>query len=298
MAGRRTLRRILCAIDFSSCSRTALRFAAALTRRHHAELTVLFVNDPMLGAWAAAAAYSVRRLVADTDTELRRTVKRSIDDLTLAPHLVTVMGQPVREIERAVRTRGVDLLVMGSHGLTGPRKWVLGSTTERVLRTTHVPVLVIPERPYHARNRAARHLAKWPGATALIPVDLAEDDVDLRPALSILRAFDAAPVLLHVLPPTRVPSWLNATTAKLDRARLAAAERALAHLARKVDGATYEVRSGEPVDEIVAAAQKRRAGLIVTTLKRSTSTFGPRRGVISYQILAAGATPVLAVPSR
>ena len=48
MASPMTFRRILCPVDFSACSRAALRYAAALARRQEGELTVLFVNDPEL----------------------------------------------------------------------------------------------------------------------------------------------------------------------------------------------------------------------------------------------------------
>ena len=44
------------------------------------------------------------------------------------------------------REKAVDLIVMSSHGLTGFRKLFFGSTTERVLRETSVPVLVTRDR--------------------------------------------------------------------------------------------------------------------------------------------------------
>jgi Universal stress protein family len=50
----------------------------------------------------------------------------------------------VREILRHAEDRRTDLLVMGTHGRSGFEALFLGSVTEKVLRSTHVPVLTVP----------------------------------------------------------------------------------------------------------------------------------------------------------
>jgi len=56
---------------------------------------------------------------------------------------VVAVGTPVEEINRAVDDHRVDLIVMGTHGRTGIRHLMAGSVTERVVRTSKVPVLTI-----------------------------------------------------------------------------------------------------------------------------------------------------------
>jgi nucleotide-binding universal stress UspA family protein len=58
--------------------------------------------------------------------------------------VVVVEGSPVREILRQAEEMPADLLVMGTHGRSGVEALFLGSVTERVLRSTHVPVLTVP----------------------------------------------------------------------------------------------------------------------------------------------------------
>src|SRR5579864_8746966 len=94
-------RTILCPVDFSAPSRTALRFALATTRRFRARLTVMFVNDPLLLAAANAAYKGRRRFVDRTNTELARFVKRatgrdheSNEDVAL----IVGVGNPADEI--------------------------------------------------------------------------------------------------------------------------------------------------------------------------------------------------------
>ena len=58
-------------------------------------------------------------------------------------------GKPALQILRMAQARNVDLIVMSTHGLTGARKFFLGSTTERVLRETSIP------RPSCQRRRVS-----------------------------------------------------------------------------------------------------------------------------------------------
>ena len=68
----------------------------------------------------------------------------------------TAMGRPAREIVKAARAENADLIVMGTHGLTGVRRLMLGSVTEEVLRTVTVPVLAVPQRIARPRSVARK----------------------------------------------------------------------------------------------------------------------------------------------
>lgn len=56
-------------------------------------------------------------------------------------------GAPAEEIARVVVEKSVDLVVMGTHGATGLRRLVLGSTAENVARTANCPVLTVRSAP-------------------------------------------------------------------------------------------------------------------------------------------------------
>ena len=138
---------ILCPVDFSEGSRAALCYAAALADHFGARLTVIAVDDPLL-AKAAAMELLDPPLAAQTEAELRRFS----DDVL--PHLgarATMLGfrvatgKPATEILREAHATKADLIVIGSHGRSGLQKLFFGSTTERVLRETTVPVLITRE---------------------------------------------------------------------------------------------------------------------------------------------------------
>jgi nucleotide-binding universal stress UspA family protein len=296
----RQFRQILCPVDFSEYSRTALRHAAVLARRNKCRLTILFVNDPLLGAAAAAAAYDVQALTTRTTAELRRFAADVIGPDTQTVSIVTAFGHPAPEIKKAAQRIGADLVVMGSRGLTGPAKWFLGSTTERVLRSTGVPVLVVPPTKNRSRSEWGRALRSWPGKRVLVPVDVADHALaDVRTVMNALRAFDAAPLLVSVVPAARFPSWLKMDKRTYDRDRVEAARKRLEKIARSVgNDAECRVVTGDPAEQIAACAADTRAGLIVLTLKRASSRLGPRQGSITYRVLSREVTPILAIPAR
>ncbi len=295
MARRSSFRNILCPIDFSSGSREAVRYGAELARRANGTLTILFVNDPLLGPAAAAAGYDLHALEANTTAELRRFVKRILGAGASSATLATAYGHAVPEILKAARRVEADLIVMGSRGLTAPAKWFSGSTTERVLRKTAVPVLVVPA----VRGSAHRKpLGAWPGGRVLIPIDVADASAaDVRAAIAAATGLGSTPVLLHVLEESALPPWLTVERNQTDRARTQKSRDALKRLLGRAPG-TIEVAIGRPSDQIVAMAAQKKAGLVVMTLKRSPSRFGPRRGVVTYQVLCRDAAPVLALPGH
>ena len=145
---RPAVRSVLCPVDFSRNAGAALRYAAALARQTGVRLIVLHVADPLLMSAAATAAYDTRALWRRTDRDLRRFASRHIGR-AVPPRRVTIamtLGPAAAEILKAARRHRCDLLVMGRQGLSGPSRWLFGSTTDTVLRRSAVPVTVVPVR--------------------------------------------------------------------------------------------------------------------------------------------------------
>ena len=145
-----TIKRMLCASDFSSASRPALLLAQELARALKAKL-ILFhayetsvpignggylppsVMQEMLTASRDAAAQSLKRLA-------RSNVKGGRISTLLAE------GPAAAAIVRTAKKNRVDLVVMGTHGRTGVRRLLMGSVADRVIRTASCPVLVVGGR--------------------------------------------------------------------------------------------------------------------------------------------------------
>jgi nucleotide-binding universal stress UspA family protein len=157
--------RILAAVDFGEASASGLALAGVLAETFGASLVVLhaetlemppyFTDAQMqtleaerLEARAQAAEYIRRYAAQHTPVP----VEPLVDD-----------GPAVDAILRAAR--GVDLVVLGTHGRRGPRRWWLGSVAEAVVHDSPVPVLVT-----HALEPAALQQLRGGAALVLAPV--------------------------------------------------------------------------------------------------------------------------------
>ncbi len=282
-----TSRHVLCAVDYSAASQTALRYAALAAERARAKLTVITVNDPLLveamrayGDWPNLEREELRRFVAEAlgwdrtfDLEVRG-------------------GRAADQILDAAAAMSVDLLVLGSHGLTGVRKMFFGSTAERVLRSSEVPVLVIPAEPPRVDGPLTLTSAV---RRIVVPVDLTEGSATLvRLGAALAHELDVPLLIAHAIEPQHVPARWHGRVPSLQLDARDQAETALRQLAELAGGDVESlVLVGDAAETIVNIADVRSAGLIVMGLQQSGLG---RVGVIAYRVLCRARVPVLAIP--
>ena len=288
---------VICPVDFSDASRGALRYAAVVANYFESELTVVTVTDPLLTE-AAELSGAAEHLPEAINKELRRFVQKSFDG-SVTPQNMTLTvatGKPAVEILRLAKERPADLVVMSTHGLTGVRKLFFGSTTERVLRETTVPVLLVPAHDHGpARPQDVKRVVK----RILIPVDLSAATLQqVQSARKVAAALEVPVLLAHVVEPVHFAVSGLPHLPNLEVERRARAEKALAELASSVPADLRPealVAYGDPAEEIAKIARDRDEGLIVIGLHAST-LLGPRMGSVTYRVLCLTSTLVLALP--
>jgi universal stress protein A len=293
-----TLRSILCPVDFSEQSQHALRWATALAARHRSRLIVLTAVDPLL-AHAAQTRLNLDLGKTETEPALREFVAAAVPKAPWvpAPTLDVRVGDAADAIIEAAGAHHADLIVMGTHGLGGVRKLILGSTAERVLRRTHTPLLTVPiaDQPIVLEPAGPRFNLK----TILAATDFSETSVAaVQWAADLSRELAVPLVLAHVVTPVVVPSQWEAYVDFADDERLAETrtrlERLRAELPDHVRGEVV-VAIGRPADSIASTAAEQGAGLIVMGLVGDRGAFAPRPGSIAYRVLSAAQVPVLVV---
>jgi nucleotide-binding universal stress UspA family protein len=150
--------RILLAIDASEVSDVAVRAVAERPWPEGSVVRVLHVVQPLYPPPAAAWAVSVspqsrdawlheaeQRLFEDA----RKLVRSAADALAstgLRTESETVLGDPRDGILAHAKDWEADLVVLGSHGRTGIKRWVLGSVAEAVVRHAPCSVQVVRAR--------------------------------------------------------------------------------------------------------------------------------------------------------
>jgi nucleotide-binding universal stress UspA family protein len=286
------MRTVLCPVDFSDQSRQALRWAAALATRHGCRLMVINVVDPLL-AEAAKAKLGYDLVGTETEPALHELALASLPDENARPETVVDVrvGDPSTAILDIAAKEDPELIVMGTHGLGGVRKWIVGSTTERVLRHAPSPVFAVP--PDAAPADPARLLAG---------TDFSEPAAEaVRWAGEFARERGIPLILMHVVEPIAVPSQWRTYLDEADEARVAEARLRLHKLSTAVpERVECEpiVTLGRPADALAAAAAERGAGLIVVGLSGGHGPLAPRPGSIAYRTLCLARVPVVVVPPR
>ena len=288
---------IVCPVDFSEHSLRALRYAIALAGYSHARVTVVHVTDPLLAQ--AAAAFDLAALNKETESELWALTKRIVDETGgYAPRVRIDIssGESATEIIRRALAERADAIVMGTHGLSGYRKMLFGSVTERVLRHSSIPVLAVPS-PDPEQDTSSPGTPLFKLGPVLAPIDFGDGSLaDARVAHELARRFDAPLLLVHVVTAIRATDrWQKPIEAR-ERIVLAQARHRLEQLATDLGGGSIEthIAVGSPADEIASIAVKRNAGLVVMGLR---GLLGARPGTTAYRVLCLAQTPVLALPA-
>jgi nucleotide-binding universal stress UspA family protein len=138
--------RILVPTDFSECAKRGFRFAVKLAREFKAELRLVHVINPHAYPFGDEyAALDAAQLISQA-SHIARKRMRDMGAKTKARYSVKIEhGSPARKICEAAN-QDTDLIVISTHGRTGLRHALIGSTAERVVRYARCPVLILPTR--------------------------------------------------------------------------------------------------------------------------------------------------------
>ena len=294
------LERVMIATDFHESALEAARWSIRdlAPEAEHSLVHVLEVPNPPA---VLAGRYGSRE-------ELLRTAREGgqqrLDELRIAlrpePHLGGVLpirtlvreGQPANEIIRLAEAADVDLIVMGEHGRSERERsaWTrLGTTVERVLRASPIPVLV------------ARGLPQGPPRHLLVAVDGSKPSLRALAWADFLRSrFGGSLTALHVESPF-IFEYADLIPSSSDMAAMAAQppahkaewvrarEQWLQEEVRRAgidpDTVSIQVAIGKPADEILAEQERGDADLIVM------GTHG--KGTLSRVLLGSVASAVL-----
>ena len=297
MTGRPT---ILCPVDFSDASRSALQYARVVSEHFGARMVLLAVEDPLLTEAIDLGTGHIWD-PEDTRRELAKFASHAFGPGTSESGNVeyeVAVGKPANLILKIAAEKPCELIVMSTHGLTGMRKMFFGSTTERVLRETTVPVLVTP--PAEAVPRTIQEIRASIGRI-LVPVDLSDASIhQVQVARAISEALRVPFVVSYVVEPVRSPLAAKLHLPSIELERKTRAEDALAELLATVPRGLHPealVAYGDPAEEIAKVARDRGAGLIVIGLHGSP-LLGPRMGSVTYRVLCLAPALVLALPPK
>lgn len=135
---------ILFPTDGSDAADAALQHALEHAGNYGATLHVLYVADTNRDSVSIVGSTVVDALVEEGEAIVDTAEKQALDR-GIAVESAVVQGDPSRTILDYVDAVDADLVVMGTHGRRGLDRILLGSVTDRVIRSCSAPVLVVRE---------------------------------------------------------------------------------------------------------------------------------------------------------
>lgn len=288
---------ILCPLDFSEFSIRAYRHALSLAEHYQAKLVAQHIVEvwrhPSASFAVTANLYDeyCQTLRGNGKEQLQEFVKRHTYN-EIEPELIVDEGTAADVILSFAQERETDLIVMGTHGLRGFDRLMLGSVTDRVMRAASCPVLAVREPPHdlvaagqerHNPHRLNRILAC---------TDFSEDSgLALNYAFSAAAEYDAELTLLHVL--EKVP-----TRTKTDEAVAEATEqldKLIPPTGRKTLKIKTAVGIGKPYQQIIQFAQEAQIDLVSMGVRGRGALDVAVFGSTTYRVMQLGPCPVLTV---
>lgn len=143
------MKKIIVPIDFSKHSEYALETAAVLAKKNNAELLVLHMLE-LSNNMITREGNSIQNETVFFIKLAEKRFKEFLDKPFLEGLKVTPIVKYYKvfsEVSEVAREQCVDLIVMGSHGVSGFKEIFVGSNTEKVVRHSDVPVLVVKHHP-------------------------------------------------------------------------------------------------------------------------------------------------------
>jgi nucleotide-binding universal stress UspA family protein len=142
--------KVLVPLDFSDPSQQALQYARRFAAPSQAELVLLYVIEPVAYPAELGVVINLDADLAERALgELEKLRQQALGDYPAARCLVR-SGVADAEIVNTAKDEHADLIVIGTHGFSGIKHLLLGSTAERVVRDAPCPVLTVRHHPAKA----------------------------------------------------------------------------------------------------------------------------------------------------
>ena len=280
------LHSVLVATDFSAASEKAVRHAVAIARYFEAKPYAIHVTPSY-------------RDVSVSDLHNGNVLERELESCN--GQFAFREGDVWLELQKFIRQRQVELVVIGTHGRTGLKKLVLGSVAENVFRHVSCPVVTVgPNSPSTFESKP-----KAPVRPVLFATDFCDGCANaLGYAVTFANRRESRLALLHVL--SQVPAvdgnrWFTAED--VERKRNASRLETLQRLEKLVSSCAMSVQPlcmaefGSPAENILWAAQNLQAEVIIMGLQRPSLSNTHLSWSTAYEVVCSAPCPVMTVRS-
>jgi nucleotide-binding universal stress UspA family protein len=279
------LDRILVATDFSGGARAALDCALGIARRHQCHIFLVHVIPILQYVSPENSGEAIQQARKFAAGEMQRLVEDANCSGMVREEILCGGGVwPL--LQEFAKRNAIDLLVVGTQGRTAAKQQLLGPVAEQIFRLSDCPVLTVGARtensapatdglqrilyatnfkPHSERAAAFAHFLEREHGARLTVLHVVEDQMQSRGGSNeMIRAFMIRR-MRKGLPPACVGNCEP----------------------------EFQVRFGEPGEQILSAAAEQHSDLIILGLRAGIHTDGQLPSAIAYKLVCQAACPVL-----
>ncbi len=295
---------ILVPTDFSKYADNAIRYAHALAKANGGAVHFAHVIDQrimdlagMEGVYVSHGdlQLSVESMKQNAEKRMGQLIAKS-KALGLSATSHICQGRPVDELATIAKKIGADLIVIATHGRSGFDRLVLGSTCERLIRESTVPVMAIkhPEHDIVDADGTALHVSR-----ILCPCDFSDFSHKAIPhAADLCKQFGATLVLMHVVDTwLDYPEFMPSVDLQNSPFLVEKAEESLKKTAAELSGIRCEIKvqTGVPHRAITDAVTTEKIDLIVMTTHGRAGLPHFLLGSVAEKVARLAPCPVLTI---
>ena len=296
--------RILCATDFSNYSNRTIFYGNLLAHEFGAKLYVCHVIDlssvAIYGEFQIDPVGQQDRIKQDAEEQLQRI----LGELPIQWESIINVGQPAEEIARIVEEEKIDLVISATRGRSGLKRLILGSVTERLMRSLSCPLLVVQGKDPEKQEKPAESIGL---DKILIGCDFSNDSkLAIAYGLSLAQEFEAELHLAHVIAPPVYPEFIKTGSAAvhgvqdhvLNDLLTEKLEKLVPEEARNWCRLQTILLEGPPYTELVNYADRNEIDMIVMGLRGHGLVKTLLLGSTTDRVIRHTPCPVLAVSNQ
>lgn len=281
------LRNVMFATDFSPASHAALPYAISIARHYRSNLHVAHIITPdVSGLIAPRLIDRIRSDLKAAATEKLEELIRSAGVGDLNHEFVVAEGVVGDALVGIIRTRDIDMVVLGTHGRRGLRKLVLGSVAAEVFRLAPCSVLSVGLNAAEAPSEPLElnHI--------VYPMELRGDVIKTAGyAISIAKEYNAALTFLNVIEEPSMSrdekGWINVTAEHWFEDKIAPQ--------LGIAEADFVQKFGDPAAAILQCAAEQSADLIVMNIQGTHPLVAGLVPGVAHRVVAEASCPVLTI---
>ncbi len=286
-------KKILSAIDFSTFTDTIFSYSVALCKKYDSKLFLVHVTTDLNTLLEHnETALDVEALQQSNIRYAQERLQELAKDLPIENEIIISQGTPADMISRLASEQRCDMVITATHGKAGFKRFLLGSVTEKLIKTLHCPLLVLPLQEHDLIPQAGFEINL---KKILVGCDFSSDSkLAFEYGLSLAQEFQAELCLSHVIKPSLyieerqgIDQLRNRLKKKLDRM--------VPEGCRDWCTAKTALLDGEPYIALMDYAKEQEIDMIVLGIRGHTLLEKLLVGSTTDRLIRHSPFPVLAV---